>query len=194
MKQNNKNEKRKRKLRIAARKRKERLEYREKYSTSSPQNDEWNDYNLKLESNKKKAKIWWLIAFLFTFGLFFFSIVYIRSEELGTTLYLLIYILCYVSVPITFWMGTSFQSRCHHAIQLGECPISPMGVFPKLIGIRYCDKGKNEFFEDVKDDIFTYCSAKKIVLTNDFGSLGWIVFMLLSITIGNRMRHLWQCL
>ena len=51
MKQNNKNEKRKRKLRIAARKRKERLEYREKYSTSSPQNDEWNDYNLKLESN-----------------------------------------------------------------------------------------------------------------------------------------------
>ena len=181
MKQNNKNEKRKRKLRIAARKRKERLEYREKYSTSSPQNDEWNDYNLKLESNKKKAKIWWLIAFLFTFGLFFFSIVYIRSEELGTTLYLLIYILCYVSVPITFWMGTSFQSRCHHAIQLGECPISPMGVFPKLIGIRYCDKGKNEFFEDVKDDIFTYCSAKKIVLTNDSGSLGWIVFMLLSI-------------
>ncbi|RGZ63429.1 hypothetical protein DW985_00480 [Bacteroides ovatus] len=124
MKQNNKNEKRKRKLRIAAGKRKERLEYREKYSTSSPQNDEWSDYNLKLESNKKKAKIWWLIAFLFTFGLFFFSIVYIRSEELGTTLYLLIYILCYVSVPITFWMGTSFQIRCHHAIQLGECPIS----------------------------------------------------------------------
>ena len=81
MKQNNKNEKRKRKLRIAAGKRKERLEYREKYSTSSPQNDEWSDYNLKLESNKKKAKIWWLIAFLFTFGLFFFSIVYIRSEE-----------------------------------------------------------------------------------------------------------------
>ena len=29
--------------------------------------------------------------------------------------------------------------------------------------------------------IFTYCSAKKIVLTNDSGSLGWIVFMLLSI-------------
>ena len=90
MKQNNKNEKRKRKLRIAARKRKERLEYREKYRTSSPLNDEWSDYNLKLESDKKKAKIWWLIALLFTFGLFLFFIIYIRSEELGTTLYLCI--------------------------------------------------------------------------------------------------------
>ena len=87
MKQNNKNEKRKRKLRIAARKRKERLEYREKYSTSSPQNDEWNDYNLKLESNKKKAKIWWLIAFLFTFGLFFF--LYCLYKVRGTGDYLI---------------------------------------------------------------------------------------------------------
>ncbi|WP_277131695.1 MULTISPECIES: hypothetical protein [Bacteroides] len=188
MKQNNKNEKRKRKLRIAARKRKERLEYREKYRTSSPLNDEWSDYNLKLESDKKKAKIWWLIALLFTFGLFLFFIIYIRSEELGTTLYLLIYILCFVSVSILFCMGASFQSRCYHAIQLGECPISPMGVFPKLVGIRYCDKGKNELFEDVKDDVFTYCSAKKIVITNNSSGLGWIIYMLLSIFILYLMR------
>ena len=38
---------------------------------------------------------------------------------------------------------------------LGECPISPMGVFPEVnLGSGIVTRVKNEFFEDVKDDIF----------------------------------------
>lgn len=179
----NKNEKRKRKLRIAARKRKERLEYREKDRNRHQENDEWSNYNLKLQSDKKKAKIWCLITLLLTFGLsfFFFFILYKRSEQLGATLVLLIYILCSVLVSILPWMYARFESRCHHAIQLAECPIYPLGVLPELIGIRYRDNDKNDFFEDVKDDIFTCCSAKKIVIMTDPGNLGHIIFMLLTI-------------
>ena len=109
----------------------------------------------------------WIVLFLYCL----YKVRGTGDYLISTYLYI---VLCFSTYNILD--GYKFQSRCHHAIQLGECPISPMGVFPKLIGIRYCDKGKNEFFEDVKDDIFTYCSAKKIVLTNDSGSLGWIVF------------------
>lgn len=181
MKQNNKDEKRHRRQRTAARKRKERSEYREKYKIYDRQQDELRYYNNKLESGIKKYKILSCVSFL---CIFVFSIIPIFSVTLlpePVVLNKILLILFIVSVFMAFWFYMNYLNRCYFSVSLAEHPALPVGVcVPKYVVDRESRICVEDIFEELnKKDVFTQCSAKRIVITNDSDS-SWIIVFILS--------------
>ena len=173
----NKDEKRRSRQRMKARKRQERAEFREKYKTWNQQEDELTDYNLKLESGVEKAKFLSFISILCTFAMFAFSVFSVALLNSSILLNSILLILYAVSVFITLLLHTNYMNRCQFFISLAERPSVPTRVcIPKYMvdwDNRYT---MEDTFENInKDDIFKHCSAKRVVITNNSGSLVWVV-------------------
>lgn len=197
----NKNEKRKRQLRIAARKRQERLEYREKYGAKERQYNEEKAFQQKLESDKKKAQIECVIVLILSMGLGTFFLIYPIHVEVGLPFIVISLVLCAGLIFVMPWMYGNYTNRCYFVTQLAEKPILPVGVAFPCIPDYYYDISthKDELcrFEQVKKEVFTHCSAKRVVITSsDRGSLSWIVstivFFVMLYSFGQDICNDWK--
>lgn len=185
MKLKNKDEKRRSRQRTKERKSNERAEFREKHKTWNQQEKGLTDYNCRLQSGIEKAKILSLITLLCTIGMSAFcciSVALLNGSIFFNSIVLILYI---ISVFITHMSYTNYMNRCQFYISLAEQPSLPTGVcVPKYMADRSNQFSMKNTFENMnKDEIFTYCSAKRIVITNDSGSMKWsisfIIFLIL---------------
>lgn len=197
----NKNEKRKRQLRIAARKRQDRIKYREKYGAKERQYNEEKAFQQKLESDKKKAQIECVIVLILSMGLGTFFLIYPIHVEVGLPFIVISLVLCAGLIFVMPWMYGNFTNRCYFVTQLAEKPILPVGVAFPCIPDYYYDISthKDELcrFEQVQKDVFTHCSAKRVVITSsDRGSLSWIVstivFFVMLYSFGQEICNDWK--
>lgn len=197
----NKNEKRKRQLRIAARKRQDRIKYREKYGAKERQYNEEKAFQQKLESDKKKAQIECVIVLILSMGLGTFFLIYPIHVEVGLPFIVISLVLCAGLIFVMPWMYGNYTNRCYFVTQLAEKPILPVGVAFPCIPDYYYDISthKDELcrFEQVKKEVFTHCSAKRVVITSsDRGSLSWIVstivFFVMLYSFGQDICNDWK--
>lgn len=197
----NKNEKRKRQLRIAARKRQDRIKYREKYGAKERQYNEEKAFQQKLESDKKKAQIECVIVLILSMGLGTFFLIYPIHVEVGLPFIVISLVLCAGLIFVMPWMYGNFTNRCYFVTQLAEKPILPVGVAFPCIPDYYYDISthKDELcrFEQIKKEVFTHCSAKRVVITSsDRGSLSWIVptivFFVMLYSFGQDICNDWK--
>lgn len=197
----NKNEKRKRQLRIAARKRQDRIKYREKYSAKERQYNEEKAFQQKLESDKKKAQIECVIVLILSMGLGTFFLIYPIHVEVGLPFIVISLVLCAGLIFVMPWMYGNYTNRCYFVTQLAEKPILPVGVAFPCIPDYYYDISthKDELcrFEQVQKEVFTHCSAKRVVITSsDRGSLSWIVstivFFVMLYSFGQEICNDWK--
>lgn len=197
MSSKNNSEKRCRRGRTAARKRKERLEYREKYGAQNRQEEELTVHNRKLESGIKKAEIWSAITFMWAFCLLVFLILFVALWSESVFLNWLFTVLFIGFVFMEMLVFANFMNRCHFYISLAERPSVPLGMW---IPVYFVDWVRHRYLDDVfekmnKEAVFTHCSAKQIVVTNDTNSGAWLVpgisfFVLLYFSLGND-RDFW---
>lgn len=197
----NKNEKRKRQLRIAARKRQDRIKYREKYGAKERQYNEEKAFQQKLESDKKKAQIECVIVLILSMGLGTFFLIYPIHVEVGLPFIVISLVLCAGLIFVMPWMYGNYTNRCYFVTQLAEKPILPVGVAFPCIPDYYYDISthKDELcrFEQVQKEVFTHCSAKRVVITSsDRGSLSWIVstivFFVMLYSFGQDICNDWK--
>lgn len=177
----NKNEKRKRQLRIAARKRQDRIKYREKYGAKERQYNEEKAFHQKLESDKKKAQIKCVIVSILSVGLGTFFLIYPIHVEVGLPFIVISLVLCAGLIFVIPWMYGNYATRCYFVTQLAEKPILPVGVaFPHIPDYNLGGgMNRTDRFEQVKKEVFTHCSAKRVVITNDPGSITSIIVPLI---------------
>lgn len=99
-------------------------------------------------------------------------------------------LLFFVSAFMGMLVFANFMSRCHFYLLLSEFPSVPCGI---RIPAYFIDRARHRYLEDAfenmnKEDIFTHCSAKQIVLTNKgLNSGAWLIpgisfFVLLSVS------------
>lgn len=197
----NKNEKRKRQLRIAARKRQDRIKYREKYGAKERQYNEEKAFQQKLESDKKKAQIECVIVLILSMGLGTFFLIYPIHVEVGLPFIVISLVLCAGLIFVMPWMYGNYTNRCYFVTQLAEKPILPVGVaFPHIPDFELGgDTNRTELcrFEQVKKEVFTHCSAKRVVITNDQGSISSIIvplifFFVMLYTFGQDICNDWK--
>lgn len=189
----NKDEKRRRQQRTAARKRKERSEYREKYKEQNRRAEELSGRNRELESGMKKAEIWFGVTFVWTLGIFVFLVLFVGLWSESVFLNGLFSLLFIGSACMGMLVFARFMSRCHFYLSLGEFPAVPCGI---RIPRYFVDRVRHRYLDDVFEkmnqaDVFTHCSAKQIVLTNNGSNSGaWLVpgaafFVLLYFSLGS---------
>lgn len=193
MNSKNNSEKRCRQKRIAARKRRERSAYREKYKEQNRQGEELSRHNWELESGIKKAEIWFFVTYMWTWGMFVFLVLFVGLWSESVFLNWLFSLLFIGFAFMVMQVFANFMSRCYFYISLGEFPSVPCGI---RIPVYFVDWVRHRYLDDVfeemnKDDVFTHCSAKQIVLTNKGSNNGdWLLpggafFVLLYFSLGS---------
>ena len=181
MKPKNRDEKRHRRERTAARKRKERFEYREKYKDQNQREIGLRDYNRQLESGVRKNRILFIIILIWTLGLLVFSGLSVALWPEFVFLNLILWISSVASVVMLGRVFANLLNRCQFFISLAERPSVPSGVrIPPAFRTdrveRICVE---DIFEEIdRDNVFTYCSAKRIEITNDPRSLNWLILFI----------------
>lgn len=189
----NKDEKHRRQQRTAARKRKERSEYREKYKEQNRQKEELSGRNRELESGIKKAEIWFGVTFIWTLWMFVFLVLFVGLWSESVFLNGLFSLLFIGSAFMGMLVFARFMSRCHFYLSLAEFPAVPCGI---RIPVYFVDRARHRYLDDVfeemnKAEVFTHCSAKQIVLTSkDSDSGAWLIpgisfFVLLFFSLGD---------
>lgn len=199
MKSKNNSEKRCRQKRIAARKRRERSAYREKYKEQDRRENELSEHNRKLESGIKKAGIWFVVIAMWAWVMFVFVLLFVSLWSESVFLNWLFSLLYIGSVFMAMWVYANFVNRCYFYVSLAERPVLPVGV---RVPTYFVDWDRRRYLDDVfeelnKEDVFTQCNAKQMVLTSESKNSGaWFLlvgasFFLLWVAWENN-GHFWE--
>lgn len=118
-----------------------------------------------------------LISFVWNVGAFTFLVLFagLWSESDLLNVVLTITFIC--SVFMSMRVVAKYMNRCHYYLTPGICPAVPLWV---RIPVYFVDWIRRRWVEDVfegmnKEKVFTHCSAKRIVITNDPKSGEWMV-------------------
>lgn len=193
MNSKNNSEKRCRQKHIAARRRRERSVYREKYKEQNRQEEELTGNNLKLEAGIKRAGIWFGVTFIWAWVMFVFVVLFVGLWSESVFLNGLFSLLFIGSAFMAMWFFANFVNRCHFYISLAESPAVPCGI---RIPVYFVDRTRRRYLDDIfeelnKEEVFTQCNAKQMVLTNGSKNSGaWLLllgasFFLLWVSWGN---------
>lgn len=179
MNSKNNSEKRSRQKRMAARKRRERSAYCAKYMEQNGQENELTEHNRKLESGMKNAEMWFGITFIWAWVMFVFLILFVGLWSESAFLNWLFTLLFIGSAFIGMLVFAKFMSRCHFYLSLADFPSVPGEI---QIPIYFVDMVRHRYLEGAfekmnKADVFTHCSSKRIVLTNNSSNSGAWFFM-----------------
>lgn len=173
----NRDEKRRRQERTAARKRRERVAYREKYREQNCTEKESAEHNRRLQSGMKRMGILVFAAFVWNLLAFTFLLLFVGLWSESVLLNVVLTVAFFGSVFMGMLVAAHYMNRCYYYTGLGVRPVVPLGL---RVPVYFVDWSGRFWLDDVfeemnKEEVFTRCSAKQIVMTNDPHSGEWML-------------------